>query len=339
MTISSPSSLTIDPKQWIWEQKYRPNNVEEVIIPDKIKDLLLNFAAEGHIPSFLFNSPSPGTGKTTTALALANAIGCTSPLFINASLDTSIDAIRSKVLQYSTTVSVVSTAKQKVVILDECERLSTAAQESLKGILESVSKNCSFILTTNSIQKIVAPLVSRCRRVDFIWDKETSNDLKVKMCHRVVEILKLEEIPFEPKAVMAVVNRFYPDNRSMLGTLQAYAQQNGKIDLGVVNSLGGEQFDTIIKILKARDFKLMTQWVMDNVDTIGPDFYGRFFRFVYPDVRVRGDLQPKISPESVPTMVVLLGEEQKFHSGTPDPFIHLVRVLTIMMTDQDIKFV
>lgn len=332
-------NLSIDPKEFIWEQKYRPREINQIIIPDNLKEMLLNFAAEGRIPSFIFNSPTPGTGKTTCSLALARAIGCQHPLFINASLDTSIDSIRGKVIQYATTVSVVSTAKQKVVILDEVERLSPAAQDSLKGILESVSKNCSFILTTNNIQKIEKPLVSRCRRVDFIWDKETSDSLKVKMCHRVVEILQTENVPYEPKAVMAVVNRYYPDNRSILGALQAYVNQNGKVDLGVVSSLGGETFDNLIKILKSRDFKSMTQWVMDNVDSISSDFYGRFFRYVYPDTRLRSDLPPKIDPSSVATLVVLLGEEQKFHSGTPDPYVHLVRLLTIMMTDPEIKFV
>jgi DNA polymerase III delta prime subunit len=474
-----------NPNEFIWEQKYRPTNIEDIILPKELKDLFLNFAAEGRIPSFLLYSPTPGTGKTTTARALSSAIGCSTPLFINASLDTSIDNIRTKVLQYSTTVSVIGNAKQKVVILDECleentkilaydengnevsirigdlnigetlslpsfnmetgefeedtaevikyrevevfevklrsgkivlltenhpmillededfisrtistglsvydmvvvrgesnnrvmdfitsikfvgvrrvvnltvnknhtfltedgivthncERLSVAAQESLKGIMESVSKNCSFILTSNSIQKIVKPLVSRCRRVDFIWDKKTTDSLKVQMCLRCCEILTQEGVPFDKKAVLGVVQNYYPDNRSILGALQSYAQQNGKIDLGIISILGGDQYDHLLKIMKEHNFKDLSQWVMDNVETIGPDFYGRFFRYLYPPVNIRETIPARVTQSSIPYLVTTLGEEQKWHAGTPDPYLHILSTLTSIMTEPEIKFI
>lgn len=327
-----------DPREFIWEQRWRPSLIEDIIIPHATKEMLLNYSAEGRIPSFIFYSPSPGTGKTTTAVALARSIGCEKPLLVNASLDTSIDVIRDRVLQYSTTVSVVSSAAQKVVILDECERLSPAAQESLKGIMEKVSKNCSFILTTNNINRVVKPLVSRCRRVDFIWNQEETKDMIPEMCKRVVEILKHENVQYDPKAVLALVKRYFPDNRSTIGMLQDYAQRNGKIDLGIVNTCAGEGFDELIKFLKNGDFKSVTQWAMDNQDRIGEDFYGKFFRFVYPDERIRSVVEPKVAKTSVPHLVLILAENQKYHRNVADPFVHLVSALTQIMTSPDIKF-
>ena len=332
------SELSINEKEHIWEQKFRPTTVAEVIIPQHIKDRLDSYICEGKIPSFLFYSPSPGTGKTTTARALARECGCPNPLFINASLDNNIDTIRSKVIQYATTVSVVGSQKIKIVILDEAERLSPAAQESLKGILEQVSKNCSFILTTNSEGRINGPLMSRCRKIDFIWSAEESAKLKVQVSLRLTQILKSEGVPYDPKAIMALVNRYYPDNRRPIGILQDYAQQYGKIDLGIVNSMGGSDVEALVGILKAGDFKVMSQWVMDNIDGLGPDFYGKMFRYLYPDTRLNDTLPRRISPDSVPELVGLLGEEQKWHSSVADPYLHLVSVFTQIMMNPNIKF-
>lgn len=333
------SSISSNPSEFLWEQKYRPQTLAEVIIPTSIREKIDSYIVEGRCPSFLFFSPSPGTGKTTTAKAIAKDVGCPMPLFINASLDNNIETIRAKVVQYATTTTVFANQKIKIVILDECERLSQAAQESLKGIMEQVSKNCSFILTTNSKARIVNPLVSRCRNIDFIWSKEEGDQLKVKMCHRITEILKVEGVAFDPKAVMAVVQRFYPDNRRMIGVLQDYSQQHGKVDINIVNSFGGTEIEQLVHILKEKDFNKMTQFVMDNLDSLGADFYGKFFRYVYPDVRtVAAGVGPKINKEGVPDLVDLLGEEQKFHATAPDPFVHLVRVMTLIMVNPSIRF-
>ncbi len=224
------------------------------------------------------------------------------------------------------------------IVTHNCERLSTGAQESLKGIIESVSKNCVFILTTNNINRIVQPLVSRCRRIDFVWKKEEIPELKKAMVRRITHILNMENIPFDIRAVAAVVNRYFPDNRQTLGILQDYAQQEGKIDMKVVNNLGVEGIEDLIATLKAKDFKAMSQWCMDNVDQVGPDFYGKMFRFLYPDSRVNETLQRRVTDESVPYLVDLLGEEQKWHSQVPDPYVHLCRTFTLLMVDPNIRF-
>lgn len=119
MKISELNVEPSNPNEFIWEQMFRPPTVEDVALPNDFREKFNKYIEAGRIPSLIFYSPKPGTGKTTTARALANSIGCTRPMFINASLDNSIENIRTKVYQYGSTVSVLESS-QKVVILDEC---------------------------------------------------------------------------------------------------------------------------------------------------------------------------------------------------------------------------
>ncbi|CAL9956987.1 clamp loader of DNA polymerase [Vibrio phage D528] len=320
--MSKETGLTVVEKEFVWEQKFRPNKLSEIILPPRIKDKLQGYVDAGRLPCLLLYSPCPGTGKTTTAKALANEVGCKKPLFINASLNTDIATIRTKVVQYSSGASLAGGTK--VVILDETERLSNAAQESLKGIIETVSKTCIFILTTNNVTRIVQPLVSRCRVVEYMWTAEETTQMSVAMIKRCIEILNAEEIPFESKVVVALVKKHFPDNRTILGTLQDFAQQHGEINEGILGQINSGSLDGLIKALKDQNFSDIKQWVTDNVDTLGVDFYAKL---THKLIDKTPDRAPLVKDESIPEVIDVLGEEQKFH-GNADNWLHILRTIS-----------
>lgn len=321
------SNITIVNDQYAWENKFRPDNLDEIIIPKDVRAKIHGYvtSGNGNIPSMLFYSPQPGTGKTTTALAVCNEIGCKQPLMINASLDNSIDVIRDRVIQYSTGVSVFG--GRKVVILDEVERLSMAAQESLKGIVEKVSKNCSFILTTNAKQRVNEPLRSRCREIDFIWNEQEALEVQNKFCLRCVEILSSEGVEFVPPVLAAIVKRHFPDNRKIMGTLQDNATTFGKIDERALAVLKSADMSTLVDYLKSNDWVAVKQWVTDNQNYITEDFYSRFFQFCEPqDTDKR-----RVDPSSIPDLVCICGQSQIEHRAVGDVWLHAVFFLTNVM--------
>lgn len=322
------SNITIVSDQYAWENKYRPDNLDEIIIPQDVRAKIHGYitSGNGNIPSMLFYSPQPGTGKTTSALAVCNEIGCKQPLMINASLDNSIDVIRDRVIQYSTGVSVFG--GRKVVILDEVERLSMAAQESLKGIVEKVSKNCSFILTTNAKQRVNEPLRSRCREIDFIWNEQEALEVQNKFCLRCVEILRAEGVEFVPQVLAAIVKRHFPDNRRIMGTLQDNVTTYGKIDERALAVLKAGDMGTLVGMLKTEDWAGMKQWVTDNQNYITEDFYSRFFQFCVPQDKEKPML---VKNESIPDLVCVCGQSQIEHRQVGDVWLHAVYFLTNVM--------
>lgn len=323
-------SLTLNPKEFAWEQKYRPDNLDEIILPANVKQMLHNYIDEGKgkIPSMLFYSPGPGTGKTTTARAVCNEIGCKKPLFINASLKNSIDDIREHVLQYATGVSVLGGTK--VVILDEVERLSAAAQESLKGILEQVSSICAFILTTNSKMRVNEPLRSRCREIDFIWTAEEARQVMVGMMRRCTQILTNENIKYDNAVVAAVVQKYFPDNRRILGTFQTAAVQYGEVGERVLSAMKSTDVTSLVEHLKAKNWKEMKQWVTDNQHAINEDFYGNFFRFCVPQSPDKPQLVENLS---IPDLVAICGQAQISHRQVADVWLHGVYFLTDVLAN------
>lgn len=311
-------------QEHIWAQKYRPSTLADVILPEGLINELQNYVKQGKIPHLLLASRLPGTGKTTTALALCNDIGA-SPLVINASLNNSIDDIRTNVTQYATSVSVLG--GPKVVILDEAERLSTAAQESLKGLLEAVSKNCVFILTTNNPQRIVEPLRDRCIVKEYSWSKDDEQKMAAKMMRRCAEILDLEGIAYKPAALAAVIKKHFPSNRRILNVLQEYSNQFKNIDEGILGALNVGDVEGLMAGLAGKDFNAVKDWCMVNADQMSDGIYLKLYQ----------TLKDRLHPQSVPQLVLILGDFQRHHATVPDLFIHSLALLTTIMADCSFK--
>ena len=103
----------------------------------------------------------------------------------------------------------------KVVILDEADFLTIQAQASLRNIIETFSRTSRFILTCNYVERIIDPLQSRCQVLKIV--PPTKKDVAVHLA----SICDKESISYEPTAIGKIVNKFYPDLRKMLNTIQA----------------------------------------------------------------------------------------------------------------------
>lgn len=326
------SALTVVENQFAWEHKYRPGTVEETVLPPRIKKRVMNFIEQKKIPSFVFYSPSPGTGKTTLAYAVAHEVGCKRPLFINASLKTDIGTIRNEVVHYAQGKAIGG--GKKVVILDEAERLSEAAQESLKGVMEAVSKTCTFILTTNSIARLNGPLVSRCRRVDFIWNDEEAAQLKAQMFKRCMQILDHEQVKYDGRVIAKLVEQKAPDNRSLMGSLHDFVVEHGEINEGILAQMTSGSLNDLVKIMKSKKYNDLKQWCADN-STIGVDFYANLTRLLIGDAAT--NKKALVENQSIPEVVMFLGQEQKDHTKA-DTWLQLLQVTTTLMMSPEIKF-
>ena len=138
-----------------------------------------------------------GVGKTTVAKAMLEEIGATY-MMINGSEESGIDVLRNKIKNFASTVSM--DGNRKFVILDEADYLNPqSTQPALRGFIEEFHKNCGFILTCNFKNRIIEPLHSRCSVVEFRIPTTEKPALIGQFFKRVQDILKSEDVQFEPK--------------------------------------------------------------------------------------------------------------------------------------------
>jgi len=237
----------------LWIEKYRSQTLEQYVGNDAVKNRISDCIAKNDIPHFIFTGTA-GTGKTTIAKLLVNNLNC-SYLYINASDENGIDVIRDKVKSFAVTSSF---KPLKVIILDEADFLTQAAQAALRNIIEEYSANTRFILTCNYIERLIEPLQSRCEI--HILKPPTKGDVARHIC---TNILDVEGIKYELSNVALLVKEFYPDVRSIIKNLQA-GVKDGKYEWVVLNTTWTKQ---LVEILKKRDknaWYQIRQLVADN---------------------------------------------------------------------------
>ena len=307
--------------EFLLVEKYRPQVISDMILPENLRSFFNNMIEKGEIQSHILHG-SPGTGKTTAAKALCRELGV-EYLVINGSDETGIDVLRNKIKSFASTVSAFAdNDRNKVVIIDEAEYLSNAMMSGLRNFQEEYSNNANFILTANYINRIIEPLHSRMIPIEFNKVDFRKPKILAEFLKRLIHILKTEGIEYEKEVLLSLINKHAPDWRRILNECQRYAtERGGKIDSGLLAKINDLDISDLVKSLKEKNFRDMRTWVSLNPDI---DF-SSIVRRLYDQSR---DL---LEPSSIPQIVLILNEYQYKHGFVVDREINTVAMLTEIM--------
>lgn len=253
-------------------EKYRPSNLDNYIGNEHLKSKVKHYLETNDPPHLLLYGEA-GTGKTTLAKIIVNNIDC-DYIYINASDETGVDNVRTRMKSFASTVGFKD---MKVIILDECDYISHNAQAALRNMMEIFSKHCRFIITCNFVERIIAPIQSRCQSFKII---PPSRKEVAKHLHK---ILLTENIMCKPEDIKVLVETGYPDIRRVINSAQRNIV-NGKIKLDVSSIIQNDYKLKLLKILETQDkktaFKEIRQLLADNKVTDFADL----FRLLYDEV-------------------------------------------------------
>ena len=302
----------------LWTEKYRPQTIEDCILPERLKKPFQEYVNQRNIPNLLL-AGGAGVGKTTVAKAMCNEIGC-DYMVINGSDESGIDTFRTKIKNYASSMSL--TGGRKVIIIDEADYLNpNSTQPALRNAIEEFASNCSFIFTCNYKNRIIEPLHSRCAVIEF----SLKNGEKAKMASaffkRVQNVLQSENVEYEDKVIAELTKKHFPDFRRILNELQRYSQF-GKIDTGILAQIGDVSIDEVVKFIRDKDFGAIRKWVATNeVDS------GTLFRKIYDS------MYDVMKPQSIPQAVLILADYQYKSAFVADHEINTVACLTEIMVN------
>ena len=311
--------------EFLWVEKYRPETVDECILPENTKEMFKGFLEQGEIPNLLLAGPA-GIGKTTIAKALCKELDADYYVINGSDEGRFLDTVRNQAKSFASTVSLASTAKHKVIIIDEADNTTPDVQMLLRANIEEFQNVCRFIFTCNYKNRIIEPIHSRCSVVDFHVKGKEKQQLATTFFKRVHKILATEGIDFEMKVVAEVVQKHFPDFRRTLNELQKYASK-GKIDVGILGATGDVAIDDLVKYLKGREFTQVKKWVVANLDN-EPQLIMR---------KIYDSLYTHLTPKTIPEAVLIIAEYQYKSNFVMDQEINLLAFLTEMMIRCEFK--
>lgn len=315
--------MKINKNEKLWVEKYRPQSIEDVVLPTDILETFRGYVNDGHIPNLLFASSSPGVGKTSVATALIKDLDA-DVLWINGSKDSGIDILRTRVVDFSTSISI--DGSNKLIVVDECDYLSDKAQAALRGILEEFSNNVSFIFTCNYIERLIPALIDRFMVFDFDTIFQNSKkDLAGKSYKRLTAILENENITYNKEDIKNLVLNYYPAMRKMVMTLEKHCQ-NGSLDLSTAVVDITHSFKVIMSCIKNKEFTSLRKELVSISDPSG------LYSFVFKN------LDEYFAPKSQPQVILLCAKYQDMNSSARDKTITSTAFCVEIMGASNIEF-
>jgi replication factor C small subunit len=302
--------------QALFTEKYRPKNLGDLILPERV----MTKFKDGLTQNMLF-AGSPGTGKTSTAKAIVQQFDLPY-LYINASTDTSVDVIRTRITDFCSTMSILDDqGKFKVVILDEVDGVSDQFFKALRATMEQFASNSRFIATCNYINKLPDPILSRFEVINFDFDKAEESELTKKYIKRVYEICGKEGMTIEKPALVEFVRRNFPDLRSTLNKLQGYKSQGTQNitaeDVKKFNSVYKDVFELIFNETDpVKNYKQLVGEYSNRVDDVLQTLGEEFIEYI--------QTEQQGSIKYIPQIAITVAEHQAQRSLVIDPVITLL---------------
>jgi DNA polymerase III delta prime subunit len=311
--------------EFVWVESYRPETIEDCILPDGIKNTFKQFVEKGEVPNLLLSGP-PGCGKTTVAKALCYELGVDYYVINGSDEGRFLDTVRNNAKNFASTVSLSSSAKHKVIIIDEADNTTPDVQLCLRAFTEEFIGNCRFIFTCNYKNKIIAPLHSRCAVIDFAIKGKERQELAAKFFNRLRTILEKESVEYDPKVLVELIQKHFPDWRRVLNELQRYSV-SGKIDTGILAAFSNVKTDDLFQSLKTKDFSKVRKWVVDNLDNDPSVLIRSIYDAVYSHLEGSG----------IAAAVLIIAKYQYQSGFVADQEINMLACLTEIMVECQFK--
>ena len=225
----------------LWVEKYRPIKLDDYVGNEHLKEKVSGYIESEDVPHLLLFGRA-GTGKTTLAKLIVKSIEC-DYMVINASDENNVDTVRNKVKNFASSQGF---KKYKIIILDEFDYMTPNAQAILRNLMETFSKHCRFILTCNYVEKIIDPIQSRCQTFQIVPPS------KKEVAVQLDKILKSEDVNYDVKDLVPIIDSSYPDIRKIINTCQLNSVK-GVLKLSKNDLLDSDFKTKILDILKASD--------------------------------------------------------------------------------------
>ena len=311
--------------EFLFCEKYRPQVIDDCILPDDTKKTFKEFVEKGEIPNLLLAGP-PGIGKTTIAKALCNELGADYYVINGSDEGRFLDTVRNQAKNFASTVSLTGSSKHKVIIIDEADNTGNDVQLLLRANIEAFYSNCRFIFTCNYKNKIIEPLHSRCAVIDFTIKGKQRVQLAGSFFQRLQTILDSERIEYDQKVLAELVSKHFPDFRRVLNECQRYAT-GGKIDSGILASFSDISVNELVKNLKEKNFPEVRKWVVSNLDNDTNSLLRRVYDACY-DV---------LLPQTIPAAILIIAKYQYQCCFVADQEINILAALTEIMCECEFK--
>ncbi len=247
----------------LWEFKYHPTSFDEMILHDSIRPKLKKALEE--VPNIIL-SGSAGVGKGTFVDLLLKSTKC-EYMRINGSDETGVDAIRSKVRPFATSVGFSDSIN--IMYINEAERISINAQDMLLDLMEQVQDITRFVFAVNYHDKLSPELKSRCQFIHY-----PDPPLK-EIAKRCIYILKEEGIEYEVADVVTVCKQTYPDIRHAINTLKENVY-DGVLSSDLVITSTNDLYKELVEIMKTKNPSTVRKFLRSN-----PIDYTRLYNYLY----------------------------------------------------------
>lgn len=303
-------------KTILWEEKYRPQGLKDLIVPQRIRTIFEN----GVVQSMLLYGTA-GIGKTSAAKAICRQFKHNT-LYLNMSETTGVDTIRETIIDFAMNQSVLHYDNPiKVVILDEMDGMSQQAYAALRATMEKCSVNTRFIGTCNYIEKIPDPIQSRFLMIDFNFTEEEMKEMMKGQLLRVRDICRAEGLNITPDAIGKLVKTYYPDFRSIVKKLQRfYLEGKYNINVSDIKEFSMEYSELYELVLNGENpvenYKFVLQNYSNCVDEAVVALGRPFVEYVMKSKPSMVNMIPKI--------IVLNAEHQMKLKSAQDPIVTLL---------------